>query len=314
MYKKNKKSVESSNAFYSVADKKSNKISELKEDFLEYARYELNFSPQTIIKYRDSLNSLIRDLEDKPIEHLDVMDFVRIKKLMMERGLSEARIQSIIYATKSFLNYCRDFLKIKTIKPKQIRPPKRSRREVIFLNKEEIETFVSVIDSKKWYGLRFRTMVEVLLGTGMRIGEVLSLNRKDIDWDNREAKIIGKGNKERTVFFTTRSLNWLRRYLESRMDTHDAIFITNGSAKRLSRNDISRSFLRYRKLSKIDKKITPHILRHTVATNLVFNGCPIVHVKEILGHEKLDTTCRYYLGVDKDKARRAHREYLNFTS
>jgi integrase/recombinase XerD len=63
--------------------------------------------------------------------------------------------------------------------------------------------------------------------------------------------------------------------------------------------------------SKDQKKLTPHILRHTVATNLVFNGCPIVHVKEILGHERLDTTCRYYLGVDKELAKRAHDQYLD---
>jgi integrase/recombinase XerD len=146
----------------------------------------------------------------------------------------------------------------------------------------------------------------------MRIGEVLSLNRKDINWENREAKIIGKGNKERTVFFTERSLRWLSKWLERRQDIHEAIFITRAPIARLDRNDIWRFFDRHRKLAKIQKKLTPHILRHTVATNLVFNGCPIIHVKEILGHERLDTTCKYYLGVDKALAKKAHREYLNF--
>ena len=106
----------------------------------------------------------------------------------------------------------------------------------------------------------------------------------------------------------------LRRYLEKREDTHEAVFITKRPFARLKRDDIWRFFKRYRDLAKIDKKLTPHILRHTVATNLVFNGCPIVHVKEILGHERLDTTCKYYLGVDKEQARKAHRQYLSFVS
>jgi integrase/recombinase XerD len=184
---------------------------------------------------------------------------------------------------------------------------------VIFLTKEEIEAFIGTIKTKNWNEFRFRVLVEVLLGTGMRIGEVLSLNRKTINWEKREAKIIGKGNKERTVFFTQRSLDWISKWLESRKDTHEAIFITRmANPTRLDRNDIWRFFDRHRRLAHINKKLTPHILRHTVATNLVFNGCPIVHVKEILGHERLDTTCKYYLGVDREQARKAHKEYLTF--
>ncbi len=287
-------------------------ISRYLEDFLEYSRFELNFSPQTIIKYRDSLRSFIRDIGDKPVESLEVQDFVRLKKLMIERGIGWARISSVVYAVRGFLAYCRDFLKLKTLEPKQIRPPKTMKREVIFLTKEEIERFIGTIETKKLKGLRFRALVEVLLGTGMRIGEVISLNRKQINWTRREAKIVGKGNKERRVFFTQRSLDWLRRYLEKRDDTHEAVFVTKQPTARINRDDVWKFFKKHRELAKIDKIITPHILRHTVATNLVFNGCPIVHVKEILGHERLDTTCKYYLGVDKEQAKKAHRQFLNF--
>ena len=132
--------------------------------------------------------------------------------------------------------------------------------------------------------------------------------------EKKEAKIVGKGNKERVVFFTKRSLEWIQRYLESRHDTQEAIFVTREGDSRLLVGDIWRFFARHRKLARINKKLTPHILRHTVATNLVFNGCPIVHIKEILGHERLDTTCKYYLGVDKIQAKKAHKQYLNFAS
>jgi integrase/recombinase XerD len=300
------------NAFQGVTPKNERVMSALIEDFLEYARYELNFSPQTIIKYRDSLKCFVRDVGDKPVEQFDVMDFVRLKKAMMERGLSEARIASVVYATRSFMSYCQNFLKLSVVDPKSIRPPRIYRREVIYLKKEEVEMFSNVIDTTKWNGLRFKALVEVLLGTGMRIGELLSLNRKDIDWDMREAKIVGKGNKERTIFFNERSLEWLRKYLENRNDLHEALFVTKKPIARMHRDDIWRFFDYYRKKAHINKKLTPHILRHTVATNLIFNGCPIVHVKEILGHERLDTTCKYYLGVDKEQAKKAHSQFLDF--
>jgi integrase/recombinase XerD len=312
MYEKTQKTPLETSAFQGIAQNELKKMSERIEDFLEYSRYELNFSPVTIIKYRDSLRSMIKDLGDKPVEQYEVQEFVRMKRLMMDRGLSEARISSVVYAVRSFLLYCKGFLKLEVLDPKQIRPPKRFKREVIFLTKEEIEAFINTINIKRWNGLRFRVLVEVLLGTGMRIGETLSLNRKTINWEKREAKIIGKGNKERTVFFTKRSLDWIAKYLERRNDTHEAIFITKEPISRLAVADVWRFFDRHRKLAKIDKKLTPHILRHTVATNLVFNGCPIVHVKEILGHERLDTTCKYYLGVDKEKAKKAHKQFLSF--
>ncbi|MCL5423366.1 MAG: tyrosine-type recombinase/integrase [Nitrospirae bacterium] len=303
--------VVNANAFYDKSGPTGPKISTLVSDFLEYSRYELNFSPQTIIKYRDSLGWFIRDIGDKDISEITVQDFVTLKRKMMDRGVGPARISSVVFATKSFLNYCRNFLRLNTLDPKQIRPPKRFRREVIFLTKEEIEAFVTAIGTSSLTDLRFRAVVETILGTGMRIGEVLSLNRKDIDWGKKEANIIGKGNKQRRVFFTDRALMWIQRYLEKRCDTHEAVFLTTGTPKRLTPGDIWRFFARHRRKAKIDKKLTPHILRHTVATNLVFNGCPIVHVKEILGHERLDTTCRYYLGVDKELAKKAHDQYLD---
>ena len=307
------KSVVGCMSLEGVSSKPEEKMSALVDGFLDYATYELNFSPNTVNKYRESLKSFIKHVGDKEVGQLEVRDFVMLKKKLMDNGVGEAYISGLVFAVRSLIGYCRNFLNIQTLDPKQIRPPKKFKREVIFLSAEEIARFIEVINTKKITGLRFRVLVEVLLGTGMRISETLSLNRKTINWERREAKIIGKGNKERTVFFTKRSLDWIRRYLEKRSDEHDAIFVTNGrEPRRLRTGDIWRYFGYHKAKARIDKKITPHILRHTVATNLVFNGCPIIHVKEILGHEKLDTTCKYYLGVDKEKAKQAHREYLNF--
>jgi integrase/recombinase XerD len=313
IFMENRQNAVGCSAFYNTFETaQGTQMSTLIDGFLEYAQYELNFSPKSVFKYKESLKWFIRDIGDKDISDLTVQDFVRLKRLMIERGTGQSRIASVVFATKSFLNYCRTFLRLSTLDPKQIRPPKRVKREVIFLNKEEIEAFIDSIGNRTLNDLRFRAIVETLLGTGMRISETLSLNRKDIQWDKKEAKVIGKGNKERTVFFTSRALEWVQKYLEHRHDSYEAIFVTNGNPRRLTPADMWRYFKRHREKAGITKKLTPHILRHTVATNLVFNGCPIVHVKEILGHERLDTTCKYYLGVDKALAKKAHREYLDF--
>jgi integrase/recombinase XerD len=162
--------------------------------------------------------------------------------------------------------------------------------------------------------LRFRALVEVLLGTGARISEVLSLNRSDIHWERKEAKIVGKGNKERMLFFTDRALVWLERYLSRRWDDEEALFVTQGNCpRRLRQQDrIKDTFAVYRKRANITKQVSAHILRHTMATTLLFNGCPIGHIKELLGHERLDTTCRYYLGLDRRAAQTAHEKFLSY--
>jgi integrase/recombinase XerD len=123
-------------------------------------------------------------------------------------------------------------LSVLHLESKPNKAAKRVRREVIFRTKEEIETFLGTISGSTLTDLRFRAIVETILGTGMRIGEILSLKRKDINWKKKEAKIVGKGNKERTVFFTDRALEWIRKYLEARHDHCDAVFVTNGDPRK----------------------------------------------------------------------------------
>ena len=209
---------------------------------------------------------------------------------------------------------------IPALDPHNVRVPRIPRRDVLYLTKSEIEAFVNgiIAPNEAWSTasisrLRFRALVEVLLGTGARISEALSLTRDSIDADRKEAKIIGKGNKERVLFFSDRALLWLQRYLSTRRDDEKAVFVTTrGAPRRLERQAIKRQFKAYQLRAGITKKVTPHILRHTMATTLLFNGCPIGHIKDILGHERLETTCRYYLGLDKRAARHAHENFLRY--
>jgi len=300
------------NAKKAVRSNNNLTISGIIPEFLIYAKFEKRFADESIIKYQDCFYSFIREVGDVILGDLNIEHFSQLKQNLFSRGVGEARVASVIFSMKSLLNYCREIKRLKVISSRKIKSPKRSRRDVIFLSNEEVRKFIEVIDTKSIYGLRFRTLVEILLGTGMRISEVLSLNRDSIDYAKRESKIIGKGNKERIVFFNDRSLEWIRKCLSERWDNEQAIFVTHGNNRRLGRGGVMRDFKRYRDKAGIKKQVSPHILRHTVATNLLFNGCPISHVKEILGHTRLETTCKYYLGLDKAKAKQAHNNFLKY--
>jgi integrase/recombinase XerD len=239
---------------------------------------------------------------------------------MNERGCGEARMAGILHALRSLLKFCRDVLRVQALDPRLVRVPPIPRRDVVFLTKEEIADFLRAIfePEESWQTvplsrLCFRALVEVLLGTGARISEVLSFDRASVLMDRREAKIVGKGSKERTLFFTERSLEWVRRYLSRRRDDDPALFLKRSDPPgRLTYAAVKNSFQRAKRKAGLNKELTAHILRHTMATTLLFNGCPIGHIKVALGHERLDTTCRYYLGLDLRAAKEARQEFLKY--
>lgn len=284
--------------------------------FLVYARAELQFAPRSLIKYEDCLRQISIMLGDRPMHSYTKQDVLELKARMLAKQHSVSRQVSILSAFKRLLEYCRQYHGWVVLDPETVVVPKCPRREVVYLTAAEVARFVAVIPLMTARGkvcldgLRFRVLVEALLGSAMRISELLSLDRQQIDFENREAKIIGKGNKERVVFFSERATEWLGRYLAARTDHHPALFSCRNGKSRLKQPDIWRPFGRYRRLARLTKPVTPHLLRHTAATQLLFNGCPIGHIKEILGHERLETTCRYYLGLDHSAAKQAHARFL----
>ena len=158
-----------------------------------------------------------------------------------------------------------------------------------------------------------QTLVEVLLSTGMRISEALSLSKEDIDWENKEAMIIGKGNKQRRVYFTDEALDWIKIYLLRRNENNPALFVTHsGIPVRLKKYDISKQFKFYSKRAGIQKKLTPHVLRHTMATTMLNNGADIRMIQQILGHSDIKTTAKYYLGVDQKAVKESHNKFLRY--
>jgi integrase/recombinase XerD len=291
------------------------KISNTTEEYLMWLQVERRFAKSSIVSYRSRLKCFVRDVGDIPIEEFTMEHIFKLKQVLHERNNSEVFIGVALACIKGLLKYCKiQFSAPLQINPDDITIPKRPRREVVFLTSEEIQRFRDSINIKPIYGLRFRTLVEVLLATGMRISEALSLDKDLIDFSTKEARIIGKGNKERIIFFTDEALTWIKKYVKARKDSNKALFVTTGQKPRRLRNqDLTRYFKRQRIIAGINKKVTPHLLRHCFASHLAFNSCPFTEIKTLMGHERLDTTIRYYVGLtDKEKAKQAHQQYLKY--
>ncbi|MDR3642464.1 MAG: tyrosine-type recombinase/integrase [Candidatus Doudnabacteria bacterium] len=287
---------------------------ELTPKFIGYAAYDLKLSPQTVQKYGESLKWVMKHLPKVLSPSiLCLEDITLLKQRIQERGAGESRTNSILFALRKFLAYCQEIQKIATIiNIEDIKPMKLPKRQVTFLDKEEIQQLLNSINVDSIYGLRMRALMELLLATGMRIGEALSLNRQDLDLKNLEVNIIGKGNKERTVYLKPRTIEWINKYLKQRTDSEPALFVAFGTSNRLTRHDLGKEFRRYAAKAGIKKKVTPHILRHSMATLMLHQGADIMFIKDILGHSTISTTAKYYLGTDKKKLKEAHEKYLKY--
>ena len=236
-------------------------LREILPQFLRYARVELQFSEQSLLKYKDCVRQIRAMIGDRQLSAYGKSDVTVLKSKMLERGNGVARQVSILSCLKRILLFCRDELELSVLDPEVILIPRRPRREVVYLTCEEIERFVGVIPletcegNPHQVGVRFRALVETLLGTAMRIGEALSLDREKVDFKRREARIIRKGSKECTVFFTGRALRWLHYYIKQRTDDHPALFVTQDDCLRWKRADIWRPFGRYRTMAGIAKRV-----------------------------------------------------------
>lgn len=292
------------------------RVSEAFEPFMTYCQADRLVSASTLEKYRDCFRCwLLPWRGDKDISEINHLSILELRQAMVDRHLSVARQYSVIQCLKSFLRFGRNTLGLSCIDPADIGLPRRVPPVVEFLNNAEIQRMLDAIKTDTLTGLRLRTLVEVILSTGMRISEALSLKREQFEAGASEAEIVGKGKRKRSVFFTPRCRLWVQHYLNRRLDTDPAVFVTTGYPVRpLRREDVSRFFRILKERSGITKKLTPHILRHTFCTNLLFNGADITHIKDLAGHENIQTTAKYYLGKDKAVLKRIVAECLNYES
>jgi site-specific recombinase XerD len=221
-----------------------------------------------------------------------------------------------LIALRSLLNYFadRDILSLPSEKIKLAKDT--DEKQVRFLNLEQLERLFAAPDTSKVQGLRDRAILESLFSTGMRIAELVSLGREQIrikpGMDELEISIVGKGGRVRTVYFSKRALHWLKRYLETRYDKEKALFINyrakSDAGKRLTPRFIEKSIKKYSVSAGVPLTTTPHVMRHSFATDLLAKGVDLRTIQEFLGHKNIAAT-QIYAHVTNKQLKEIHKKY-----
>lgn len=260
-------------------------VSEASELFLSVKAQE-GFSSYTIKGYRVHYRAFIRLTEDIEIEEIDLAVLrSHASQFLHLKPTSQA---GKIRALKSLLKWLYEEEYLTRNPALKLKEPKLPKRLPKALTVEEVETLRDACGS-----LLEHALIEFFFATGCRIGEAHRLNRNAIDWNRKAVTVLGKGNKEREVYFGSRAAIWMKRYLESRKDTDVALFVTEKAPHRPTIHQIQWYFKRVAKRCGLEYRVTPHILRHTLATVLLNQGAPLAAVQSLLGHEKPETTQLY---------------------
>jgi len=231
------------------------------------------------------------------------------------RGLKSTTQNYHVLALRAFLRYLA-FRGINTLSPEKISIAKTGDREITFLAGEELERFLSSPDTKNISGLRDRAILEVLFSTGLRVSELISLTIDGINFERGEISVLGKGKKIRVVFLSASALDALSKYLKIRginMQAKGKAFekealFTSAKKLRLSVRSIERIVAKYAVKSGLSKKVSPHTLRHSFATDLLAGGADMRSVQSLLGHASITTT-QIYTHVTDKHLREIHRAF-----
>jgi integrase/recombinase XerD len=281
------------------------------EPFLEYKK-KGGCVDHTIGEYKRFLYGAISHcpVGEKRIKDLRLVDIVDVIEggkshgvWGSQRSLSVFR-QLLKYLDDSGIKLPFNYVKIKL--------PRVFEKEQDFLTPQEFDDFVAKLPND-FYGLRDRAIYEVLWATGMRIGELFILNRGDIDFQNKEVKIkTEKSGDEGRVYFSDRSLDWLKTYLDTRKDDEPALFVIyNQGVRRLSKIQARKNLLNYRQKFGIIKKITHHAFRRSFCSLLLDRGATIKEVQVLARHRSERTTLKFYCKIEKTKAKQIHSEIFN---
>lgn len=296
--------------------------SELILDYIEALEVEGGRSARTAENYRLYLERFVEFSEDIKVENITT-EIVRRYRLWLNRhkndnGEELATITQSYHliALRGFLRYLSE-RDISSLSPDKIKLPKTSRKQVTFLHYDEVKQLIDVIDTSNEEGLRDRAIVELLFSSGLRVSELVNLDRGHVNTKRREFMVRGKGQKDRPVFVSDAAAEWVESYLETRLDNLPPLFLSysrnnivsrSGDYRRLGARSIQRMISKYARLAGITKHVSPHTMRHSFATDLLMNGADIRSVQSMLGHSNISTT-QVYTHVTDEHLREIHEKF-----
>lgn len=288
-------------------------IKTLLKDYLDYLEIEKNRSMKTRVNYERYLKIFLEFSKISKPEQIS-QDLVRQYRLWLNRKPLKKNTQSYyLIALRNFLKYLakRD---IEVLPADKIELGRQSERQVIFLENSELDRLLKAPDGDSFKSLRGRAILELLFSTGLRVSELCSLNRDSINLKSGEFAVRGKGDKVRLVFLSETAKTALKNYLDKRQDVDEALFIRNikNLAKsdnlRLTSRSVERLIKHYAAKAGLSKKVTPHTLRHSFATDLLMNGADIRSVQALLGHLNITTT-QIYTHITDKQLREVHQAF-----
>jgi len=287
------------------------------DKFLYYEEVVIGKSYNTIKSYKKDIMQFIDYLNEyeeiKDFEEVETMTFrsfiaylnsgdKKNSKNNIQKSVSKRSINRKISALRTFFKYLQEKKIVKTNKVAYITMPKFEKELPNVLNKEDINKLRDAVNTEKITGIRDRLIIELLYSSGIRASELIDLNEYMVNIEEREIRVIGKGNKERITFFSENTKKWLEKYIEEKKRkysnyTKDTIF-TNSRGEKLTTRSLRRLIADYAKKAGLQKEVTPHVFRHTFATELLNNGVDIRYLQELLGHSSISTT-QVYTHVSK---------------
>lgn len=277
--------------------------SELIDIFLSAKRVE-GCSDKSMHYYRSTLNNAIRKI-GKNIRHITTDDLRSyLNDYQLTSGATKVTVDNIRRILSSFFSWLEDEDYIVKSPVRRIHKVKVGKTVKETYSDEALEQMRDHCE-----GIRDLALIDLLASTGMRVGELVKLNRNDIDFENRECIVTGKGDKQRRVYFDARTKIHLQRYFAERIDDNPALFVSLLAP--YDRLQISGVEIRLRRLGRelIIPKVHPHKFRRTLATMAIDKGMPIEQVQHLLGHQSLDTTLQYAM-VNQTNVKMSHRKFI----
>ncbi|HRF28895.1 MAG TPA: tyrosine-type recombinase/integrase [Candidatus Saccharibacteria bacterium] len=296
--------------------------SELILDFIESLEVEGGRSAKTAENYKLYLERFVEFSDDIQVGNIST-ETVRKYRLWLNRFKNEQDDELALITQSYHLIALRGFLKylsernIPSLSPDKIRLPKVSRKQVTFLHFDEVTRLLDAIDVDDEAGLRDRAILELLFSSGLRVSELVNLNRDHVNTKRREFMVRGKGQKDRPVFISSAAAERVDEYLASRLDNLPPLFLSysrnnlssqSGDYRRLSARSIQRMISKYARLAGITKHVSPHTMRHSFATDLLMNGADLRSVQSMLGHSNISTT-QVYTHVTDEHLREVHEKF-----